>query len=59
MRCPKPLTQQLKGSKWRVAPRPYWLDKDRLLADIYDEAYPVEDQDDNLYKYNCIDGLQR
>lgn len=37
------ITQQLKSSKWRVAPGSYWLYKDRLLGDIYDETYPVED----------------
>jgi len=37
------ITQQLKGSKWRVAPGSHWLYKDRLLGDIYDETYPVED----------------
>lgn len=37
------VTQQLKNSPWYVAPGNYWLYKDRLLSDIYDETYPIED----------------
>lgn len=37
------LTGELKGSKWKVAPGSYWIFNDRLLSDIYDETYPVEE----------------
>lgn len=37
------VTQQLKNSPWYVAPGNYWLYKDRILSDIYDETYPIED----------------
>ena len=37
------VTRDLKGSRWYVAPGSYWLYNDRLLNEIYDETYPVED----------------
>lgn len=37
------VTRDLKGSKWNVAPGAYWTYKDRLLSEIYDETYPVEE----------------
>ena len=37
------VTRDLKGSKWYVAPGSYWLYNDRLLNEIYDETYPVEE----------------
>lgn len=37
------VTRDLKGSKWYVAPGAYWTYKDRLLSEIYDETYPVEE----------------
>ena len=37
------VTRDLKGSKWYVAPGSYWLYNERLLSEIYDETYPVED----------------
>lgn len=37
------VSRDLKGSKWYVAPGSYWVFNDRLLSDIYDETYPVED----------------
>lgn len=37
------VTRDLKGSKWYVAPGAYWLYNERLLSDIYDETYPVEE----------------
>lgn len=37
------VTKELKGSKWYVAPGPNWLYKDRLLGDIYDETYPLDE----------------
>jgi hypothetical protein len=37
------VTRDLKGSKWYVAPGSYWLYNDRLLSEIYDETYPVEE----------------
>lgn len=37
------VTRDLKGSKWYVAPGSYWLYNERLLSDIYDETYPVEE----------------
>lgn len=37
------VTRDLKKSKWYIAPGNYWLYKDKLLGDIYDETYPIED----------------
>lgn len=37
------VTRDLKHSKWYVAPGNYWLFEDRLLNDIYNETYPIED----------------
>ena len=37
------VTKELKKSKWYVAPGPHWLYKDRLLGDIYDDTYPIEE----------------
>lgn len=38
------LTAQLKQSKWKhVAPGRFWLVGDRLLDEIYDETYPMEE----------------
>ena len=37
------VTRDLKGSKWYVVPGSYWLYNERLLSEIYDETYPVED----------------
>ena len=37
------VTRDLKDSKWYVAPGAYWLYNDRLLNEIYDETYPVEE----------------
>lgn len=37
------LTRDLKHAKYYVAPGSYWLYKDRLLSDIYDETYPFEE----------------
>lgn len=38
------LSSQLKGYNVKyIAPGPYWLYKDRLLSDIYDETYPFEE----------------
>lgn len=37
------VSRDLKGSKWYVAPGSYWIFNDRLLSDIYDETYPVEE----------------
>lgn len=37
------VTRDLKGSKWYVAPGSYWLYNERLLSEIYDETYPIED----------------
>ncbi len=37
------VTRDLKKSKWYVAPGSYWLYKDKLLGDIYDETYPIDD----------------
>ena len=37
------VTRDLKGSKWYVAPGSYWLYNGRLLNEIYDETYPVEE----------------
>lgn len=36
-------TQEIKGSKTITVIGPYWLYKDRLLSDIYDDTYPVEE----------------
>ena len=38
------LSAQLKGYKSKhIQPTPHWLYNDRLLNEIYDETYPVED----------------
>ena len=38
------LSAQLKGYKVRhIQPTPHWLYEDRLLSDIYDETYPIEE----------------
>ena len=37
------LTRDLRNAKYYVAPTPYWVYKDRLLSDIYDETYPFEE----------------
>ena len=38
------LSAQLKGYKVKyISPTPYWLYNDRLLSDIYDETYPIEE----------------
>lgn len=37
------LTRDLKGYKYYVAPGSYWLYKGRLLSEIYDETYPLEE----------------
>lgn len=38
------LSAQLKGYKSKhISPTPHWLFKDRLLSDIYDETYPIEE----------------
>lgn len=38
------LTAQLKGYNTRhIAPGSYWLCNGRLLSEIYDETYPIED----------------
>lgn len=38
------LSAQLKGYKTKhIAPGSYWLYKDKLLGDIYDETYPFEE----------------
>ena len=38
------LSALLKGYKVNhIAPGPYWLYKDKLLGDIYDETYPFEE----------------
>lgn len=38
------LTAQLKQSKWKhVAPGRFWMVGDRLLDEIYDETYPIEE----------------
>ena len=37
------VTRDLKKSKWYIAPGSHWLYKDKLLGDIYDETYPIED----------------
>ena len=37
------VTRDLKGSKWFVAPDSYWPYNYRLLNEIYDETYPVEE----------------
>lgn len=37
------VTRELKESKWYVAPGQYWLFKDRLLGEIYDETYHIEE----------------
>jgi hypothetical protein len=38
------LSAQLKGYKVNhIAPTPHWLYKERLLSEIYDETYPIEE----------------
>ena len=38
------LSAQLKGYKVKhISPTPHWLYKDRLLSEIYDETYPIEE----------------
>ena len=38
------LSAQLKGYKVKhIQPTPHWLYEDRLLSDIYDETYPIEE----------------
>lgn len=38
------LSAQLKGYSTRhIAPGPHWLYKDRVLSEIYDETYPMEE----------------
>lgn len=38
------LSAQLKGYKSKhIAPGAYWLYKDKLLSDIYDETYPLDE----------------
>ena len=38
------LSAQLKGYKVKhIQPTPHWLYNDRLLSDIYDETYPIEE----------------
>lgn len=39
-----PLTRDLKGIPYNVAPGPFWLYNDRLLSDIYDETYPLAEE---------------
>ncbi len=41
------LSAQLKGYKTKhIAPGAHWLYKDRLLNEIYDETYPIEEYND-------------
>lgn len=37
------VTRDLKNSKYYVAPGNFWMVDGRLLNDIYDETYPMED----------------
>lgn len=37
------LTRDLKGAKYYVAPTPFWTYNERLLSEIYDETYPMEE----------------
>lgn len=38
------LSAQLKGYKSKhIAPGAYWLYKEKLLSDIYDDTYPFEE----------------
>lgn len=37
------VTKEIKGTKTHLAPLPNWLFNDRLLSDIYDETYPIDD----------------
>ena len=38
------LSAQLKGYKVKhIQPTPHWLYEDRLLSEIYDETYPIEE----------------
>lgn len=38
------VTRDLKKSKWYIAPGSYWLYKEKLLSEIYDETYPIEEE---------------
>lgn len=38
-----PLTSKLKGFSYYISPTPHWLYKDRLLSEIYDETYPIDE----------------
>lgn len=37
------VTRDLKNSKYYVAPGNFWMIEGRLLNEIYDETYPIED----------------
>ena len=37
------LTRDLKKAKYYVAPGSYWIYKDRMLNEIYEETYPFEE----------------
>lgn len=37
------VTTSLKHSKYQIQPTPHWYFKERLLTDIYDETYPLDD----------------
>lgn len=38
------LSAKLKGYSIKyITPVPHWLYKDRLLSEIYDETYPIEE----------------
>lgn len=37
------VTRDLKGSKWYVAPGSFWYFNNKLLSEIYDEAYPLDE----------------
>jgi len=38
-----PLSAELKGLSYNVAPGSYWYYNDRILGDVYDETYPMAD----------------
>ena len=38
-----PLTSKLKGFSYYISPTTHWLYKDRLLSEIYDETYPMDE----------------
>ena len=38
-----PLTRDLKGLSYYVSPGSFWLYNDKLLSEIYDETYPLEE----------------